>query len=392
MELFKFIDFIVIREGEESLLNLCENIRSSKNFGNIPNLIWRNNDKIIYNDNKAINNLDVLLTPDFSDFKLDEYYFPEVILPISSSRNCPWEKCKFCALNAQYNKKYRERSISNVINDLKNLKEKYNVNNFLFTDSELTANRIKKIGQGIIENNLNIYWGGFARPTKYMNYDVLKTAYDSGCRILIFGIESLSDRYLKFVNKGTSFKSIINVIKNTNKLNLYISCFMLCGIPTQNKEELLNDMKLIKNLQMKHKNISVMWCLFNLDKYAPFYDEREKYGIKVDKKRILFSMENGKKVYGEGTLEYHYINEGIYDLLKNPNSPYINSYQEAYSSLRSLEAEFHINENDRSFFHTICYFLDEGTLLLYAKKFSSRSSSFYHQLKLRAKNFLVKSF
>jgi len=129
MEHFDFIDFIILKEGEIGLSELVKSLERDKNFDSIPNLVWRSSRGIVFNQEKYVDNLDDLPTPDFSDFNLDKYYFSEPILSIGLSRNCPWNKCKFCQLNMQHGR-YRQRSIDKVINDFKTLIDKDNIKNF----------------------------------------------------------------------------------------------------------------------------------------------------------------------------------------------------------------------------------------------------------------------
>lgn len=374
MKSFEFIDFIIVKEGEEALLELIKNLGDEENHRNVPNLVWRKNEEIVFNKEKIIDNLDELPTPDFSDLKLNEYYFPELILPLSSSRSCPWMRCKFCSLNIQYGGKYRQRSIRRVIEDIRMLKEKYGASNFFFTDSEITATRLKEIGQAISNAGLQVYFGCYSRPTKDFNIDVLKAAYEGGCRLLHLGVESLSDRYLEFVNKGTTFESILNVLENTSKLKIEILCNMLGGIPTQTKEELLTDMKGIAALQKKYDIFSVIYSLYNLGEHQEFYIERKKYGIEVIRRIPAF-----KKAYLNVWLEYRYADRSSYDLLTTSDNPEINSVAEAEVLLTKKWTEFGINEKNYQFIFLINNFLFE-TYLLYSKNVSRPTGSLHNRM------------
>ncbi|RLG98665.1 hypothetical protein DRO28_02255 [Candidatus Bathyarchaeota archaeon] len=370
MECFDFIDFIIVKEGEKALLELVKKIvEKDDDYSNVPNLVWRRKGKVVFNRESMIEDLDTLPTPDYSDLELKNYYFPELVLPVSSARNCPWKLCKFCELNAQYGPKYRKRSIDKVIEDLKSLKERYNASNFLFTDSEVTSSRLKELSQAIIDSGLKIYFGCYARPTKSLSLDVLKVAYKSGCRFLMLGVESLSDRYLKFSRKGTTRESIIEVIKNSYKSGIKLLCYMLCGIPTHTREELLSDMKEIADLQKRYKIFSVVYCLFCLGKHQEFYREKEKYKIEVVRKTPVFSPVNSKEIYLESWLEYRYPDRGAYDILKDDDSmPELTSLSEAYEKLMKMTEKFELNgsQKNRAFLSTINNFLFE-TQLLYAK-------------------------
>ncbi len=365
METFKFIDFIIVKEGEKALLELTRNLQRESNYGTVPNLVWRRNGRILFNELEVVNDLNVLPTPDFSDLKLKDYYFPEIILPISASRGCPWAACKFCQLNVQYGGRYRERSVENVIVDLETLNKKYNVKHFFFTDSELTAARLKEISIAISNADLQIYFGCYARPTESLNFEVLESAHRGGCRFLMLGVESLSDRYLRFVNKGTKYSSIVAVLKNANKFKIQLLCYMLFGIPSQTRKEFLEDLANISSLQKQFNIFSIIPCLFRLGKHQMFYRDRERYGIKIGKRREKFSTVTSRKVFMDSWLEYSYGEKGAYDFLGNSEYATSASYRIAVETLKELIRHFKINGDDELFLDTINGFLFE-TQLLYA--------------------------
>jgi len=382
MDVFDFIDFFIVKEGEEALLELVQKM-PNENYDKVPNLIWRKNGKISFNKEIPITDLDKLPTPDFSDFALDEYYFPELILPISASRNCPWGICKFCALNTNYTGKYRVRSVKHILGDIRSLQEKYGVKYFFFTDSEIAPRRFKEIGQAISEAGVEAFFGCYARPTKSLNFEALKAAYEGGFRYLHVGIESFSNRVLGNISKGTTRDSIQTFLKNANDLNMTVLCYMLATPPTQTREELMNDLKEIAFFQRKYKNILlVTYSVFNLGKFMRFFDERKDYGIKITEKIPAFEPISSKKVYLENVIQFRYDSNGPYDILGNDHHQICYASQ-AQNLLDKKMKKLGINQKDAIFINLINNFLFE-TQLLYAKRFAEslpqRMSGFVKQL------------
>jgi biotin synthase-like enzyme len=367
MEAFDFLDFIVIKEGEEALLELIKALDGKIDFEQVPNLVWRKNGEIIFNSEKIIENLDELPTPDFSDLRLNSYYSPELILPISSARGCPWNLCKFCQLNIQYGGKHRQRSIEKVVNDIKILKQKHKASHFFFTDSEISAARLREIGQSLSKENMQIYFGCYARPTKDLNWEVLNAAYQGGCRFLQLGIESLSDDYLRLVQKGTTRESILDVLRNADKLGIGLLCYMLGGIPSQTSQELLSDAKEITALQKQYNIFSVMYCLYSLATFQQFYLERERYGIEIAGRRIAFSTKDLEIVHMNDTLQYNYKDRTAYGLLKDCDCIEVDSPLMAVMQMAKMNQLLGINGDNISFISIINDLLFE-TQLLYCIK------------------------
>jgi|GEM_PF-2290711 len=367
MNAFDFVDIMVLKEGEESIVSLLSNTHN-KNYDKIPNLVWRKGSKTIINEIKYIEDLDSLPTPDFEGLKLNEYFYPEIILPIATSRGCPWSRCKFCQLNIQYSGPHRERSIGKVIADMCYLKNKYNATNFFFTDSEISAKRLKMLGEAVISSKLKIYFACYARPTKNLNLEVLKIAYKAGGRFFQLGVESLSDPLLRFVNKGTSVESIQEVFRNIDKLKMKSLVYMLACIPTQTRKELLDDFRRINFMQKKYNIFSVIYCLYSLAIHQDLYAELKDRGVNIGHYKSDFNTMHGRVVYSTDMLQFSYKSRGAYDILTDPREGIrITSYKDGLDRLMRLRDKFQLNSKQGDFILNINNFLFE-TQLLYARE------------------------
>ena len=367
MNAFDFVDIMVLKEGEESIVSLLSDTHN-KNYDKIPNLVWRNGFKTIINEIKYIEDLDSLPTPDFEGLKLNEYFYPEIILPIATSRGCPWSRCKFCQLNIQYSGPYRERSIEKVIADIKYLKNKYNAANFFFTDSEISAKRLKMIAEAVVSSKLKIYFACYARPTKNLNLEVLKIAYKAGARFFQLGVESLADPLLRFVNKGTSVESIKEVFRNTDKLKIKNLVYMLACVPTQTRKELLADFRRISFMQKKYNIFSVVYCLYSMAVHQDLYAELKNQGVAIGRYKSDFNTIYGRRVYSTDMLQFSYKSAGAYDILTDPREGIRSiSYKDGLDRLMRLRDKFQLNSKQGDFILNINNFLFE-TQLLYAKE------------------------
>jgi radical SAM superfamily enzyme YgiQ (UPF0313 family) len=358
---------MVLKEGEESIASLLSNTHN-KNYNKIPNLVWRNGSKTIINEIKYIKDLDSLPAPDFEGLKLNEYFYPEIILPIATSRGCPWSRCKFCQLNIQYSGPYRERSIEKVTADIRYLKNKYNATNFFFTDSEISAKRLKILAEAVINSKLKIYFACYARPTKNLNLEVLKIAHKAGARFFQLGVESLTDPLLRFVNKGTSAESIQEVFRNIDKLKMKSLVYMLACIPTQTRKELLADFKRISFMQKKYNIFSVIYCLYSMAVHQNLYAELKNQGVTIGRYKPDFNTIHGRRVHSTDMLQFSYKSTGAYDILAYPREGIrIISYKDGLDKLMRLRDKFQLNSKQEEFILNINNFLFE-TQLLYAKE------------------------
>lgn len=125
------VDFVAIDEGESTLVELCEALKTNEkviSFEDIPNLAYRKDETIVYtNPGRAIADMDLLPMPKRELFHMERY---QKVINILSGRGCPGS-CVYCAATVLSGKKYRSRSTENVFLEIVLLKylfgEKVNV-------------------------------------------------------------------------------------------------------------------------------------------------------------------------------------------------------------------------------------------------------------------------
>jgi ribosomal peptide maturation radical SAM protein 1 len=239
MRNFREIDFIINGEGEESLFRL---LNSSKNFHKIPNLIWRNGEKVVINKiTSQIKNLDILPFPDYSDyFKLvrnrDFHKNLSFILPIETSRGC-WftPKCYYCNYNCVW-VGYRAKSKQRVLRELNYLSCRYKLKDFYFVDSIINP-RVKEIFTALSKLGKGFTFSGayFRVPT---NKDFLEILLQGGVKNINIGIEAFSTRLLRKMAKGTTVIENIQALKWCEEFGINLAYNLIPRFPTEEKEDI----------------------------------------------------------------------------------------------------------------------------------------------------------
>jgi radical SAM superfamily enzyme YgiQ (UPF0313 family) len=136
-------------------------------------------------------------------------------------------------------RKYRTRSISNVIDELEYLIEKFKVSDISFVDDNFTMQneRVLKLCEEIKKRNFSFEWGCSARVDQ-VSGGILKVMKSAGCRDLFFGIESASQHVLDLVRKRFKIQEAKKAVKTAEKIGIRTHCSFIIGLPGESAKSL----------------------------------------------------------------------------------------------------------------------------------------------------------
>ncbi|MDO8593091.1 MAG: radical SAM protein [bacterium] len=264
---------------------LREIIKARPNFPSVPNLIWRNRDKIEINPIEVVDNLDEIPFPAWD--LMDPRTYPEAphggffksfpTAPIIITRGCPMQ-CTFCSGKSVTTKKIRARSAENVIAEIKLLKEAYGANDFLIEDENFTLHRglVYEFCHKLLEEKLNITWScpsGVRLDT--LDLDMLRLMEKSGCYSLSVGIEFGSQRIHDLTKKHLTIATIKAKIALLAQTGIKVTGFFMFGIPGETKAEMLETIKLAKELNIQRAQFNNFMPLPG----SQLYDQLKQQGL-----------------------------------------------------------------------------------------------------------------
>ena len=378
LKAFPYIDFIASGDGEEVLYRLATEY---SNYQSIPGLIYRSENKIIWNKSDSVIDINNLPIPTYEQFYNDLAETSEQIkqyfihfrgrLPIEISRGCWWNRCTFCNLNIQH-QKYREKHVDKIIEEIKILSKQYKMLRFQIIGNTLPKENYRLLFDRIIELEKPFTFFAETRAGQLTSEDYTSLK-EAGFTEIQTGIESFGSHYLKKMNKGTRVIDNIAALKFcvengiVNKYNLivnypneepvdfeetkktiniiksYLDPPQLCplrvfyGSPIQQHPEQFN----IKTLE-----------LTEIDKimYTPEVLENGINFVYDFKRKIDFGTNNWMELYKEWTIERK---QRIEKAMKSiyPIDEYVFYFVDAGSYL-----EIYDNRN----IQTLCYHMLEG--------------------------------
>jgi radical SAM superfamily enzyme YgiQ (UPF0313 family) len=126
-----------------------------------------------------------------------------------------------------------------MFEQIKQLKNKYKTNDFVFCDSLINYNNawLSEFCSLVIENKLNIKWQAQMRVDKSFSLELGKLMEKSGCYNLFIGLESASDNVLAAMNKGFTQKIALSFLEKLKQAGLQFEISLIFGYPTETEKD-----------------------------------------------------------------------------------------------------------------------------------------------------------
>ena len=231
-----FIDYVIIGEAELTLKDILDGVPDNEILG----ICYRENFQPVKTEKRPFNeNLDALPFParhlvDNSIYKRPDNGKAQAVVKVA--RGCPFH-CFFCLATPVSGAKVRTRSPENIVAELKECVEKYNIKNFLFWSDIFNFNRewTLELCQKIIESGLKITWSSNTRADT-MDEEMARMMYKSGCRLVSIGVESGSQKMLDNIGKKITLDDIRNTVKILKKNKIKIYNYFVIGLPWETEE------------------------------------------------------------------------------------------------------------------------------------------------------------
>lgn len=234
--LFSLIDSIILYECERPFTRLAEVLAAGKKPDDVPNLAYWCDGKMRVNPICEPEDIQALPAPCFKDFPFEKYFFPEKVIDYLISRSCYWGHCSFCSIGAP-RRSYRCRKVNYVLDDLTSIQTQTKARFFRFRDQLLSPSYLSQFAQGVLEQGLDIIWTCRARFEPGFTTELLSTLQQAGCIAIWFGLESVSERLLNLVRKGTQRETIERILDNCGQAGIKARLLTIVGLPTETEQE-----------------------------------------------------------------------------------------------------------------------------------------------------------
>jgi len=242
-------DYLCIGEGEEAALEVLNSLEDENKIsdGAISNIqIKAGAPPKLRRPVAPIDDL-----PFIARDLIDEKYG---VIHITTQRGCPYP-CTYCAAGAiddlyENTEYFRRRSVGNVIDELREISKRCQLNYVVFLDDTFTINKKwvnefcriygKEIGVGFSIN---------ARA-ETVSRDLITQLAEAGCRHIIYGVESGSERVRReILNRRIDNLRFIEVFNWTKESKILATANYMLGMPGETAEDIEQTFLLHKRIE-----------------------------------------------------------------------------------------------------------------------------------------------
>jgi radical SAM superfamily enzyme YgiQ (UPF0313 family) len=123
-----------------------------------------------------------------------------VFNPIQTTRGCP-HGCTFCTTPAIFGRKFRQRAIPDIVEEMREAKERFKTGTFIFSDDDVAGNHAWAMELFEAITPLKIRWASQCDILISRNDKLLAAMRASGCQGIILGLESPNAATLRQAGK-----------------------------------------------------------------------------------------------------------------------------------------------------------------------------------------------
>jgi radical SAM superfamily enzyme YgiQ (UPF0313 family) len=338
------VDALCIGEGEQATVDLLDALQAGADITAIPNWHVKSRDGSIHrNAPRPLLDEAGLDALPFADRKLLYDAHPASahtrIRPIITGRGCPYD-CSFC-FNKAYadlypgSKRTRQRSVGNVLQEIKEVRDRYGLSFIIFMDDTFIINRawLRKFTARYAEE-IRLPWWCQVRAN-LVDEEVAYLLREGGCVSVSYGLEAGNERLRnEILNRHMSREQILNASRLLREHHIVFSTNNMLGLPGGNLATDLETLDLNIQARPAYANVFLFQpypktemgeMAFAMGMMDGTFDDLTgsvsdstviKFASPADKRQI----ENLQKLFAL-TVEFPWLRGMVRHLIKLPSNP-----------------------------------------------------------------------
>jgi len=253
----RYVDFVVRSQGERSLLELIDALKTGRALSSVGGLSWKDGSgRVIHNPVTVPTPLDELPDLPYTRVPMNHYLHPTYLgrrtVAHNSSFGCPFS-CSFCAVVAMSNRRWLAQSPARIERVLRQLVTDYGVDAVMMHDMDffISEARVAEFAERIDE--LGLAWWGLGRIDTLMRYSdaTWRSMARSGLRMVFSGAESASDETLRAMNKGgtSAAELALDLARRMRDYDVVPEYSFVLGLPPDPLEDLARTFEFVRRIK-----------------------------------------------------------------------------------------------------------------------------------------------
>ncbi len=380
------VDIINIGEGDESFIELVENIKRGESIDKIRNIWLKSDGKIIKNRLRQLVDLRDLPFSDFSVFKIQDIIdLRNGWIDVLIGRGCNYN-CTYC-FNKAYKETYKKNGnidiskkyircydFDKVIRELKAIVRKYkNIKRISFVDDNILDYPGIEEFLLIFHKEINLPYN-INTHINSINERIIQILEETKCILMRFGLESGDENLRKMVlNRKVNNEKIFKTLEIVNKYNIKTASYNMIGLPFEKEENVLKTIEVNSRIS---PNL-VRFSFFYPYKGTELFDVCEKNNLLPDDYKTnevmnfdsesILNFDHGFKLFLTKTFKY-------FDIYLNYFNPATQNY---YKDLIACISECDNKSWNDNGFHSYI---------------STENSNITESLKAKGQSYYLKTF
>ncbi|MBN1369089.1 MAG: radical SAM protein [Dehalococcoidaceae bacterium] len=246
---YRSVDAMIASDGEFPLEKLLCQIKSGRwQPWEIAGVSCLKDDRLIQIPPAAGPELSRMAWSVYDPALIGRLAMPEI--GITQARGCYWGKCVYCDYIEIYrgNPRFRIRSPRDFVAEMEFQMEKHGVDSFSVITEAMPPAFAEKISRLIISKNMKLRWHSFAMVDRRFTRELLQLMTAAGCEFLVIGVETMTDRVLKLMNKMAGRQDNIDFLMRAKQAGMNIKINVIPDLPTTTFSESIESLKTCEQL------------------------------------------------------------------------------------------------------------------------------------------------
>lgn len=273
-----YVDFVVKGQGEDTLLELLEALRGSRDFSRIRGLAFKDQFGLhVHTGERPLKAPDEFAWPPYHRLDLSKYiartFLGSRTAVHQASIGCPF-RCNFCGVVPVYDREKME-SPARTAAILDHLQSTYGVNAVQFYDNNffLREDHARELAGRI--QPLNLRWWCEARVDIVLGYsdDTLRKLRAAGCVMIFFGVESGSDAALRQMKKQLTAEETIALARRIREFGIVPEYSLIFGNPENAEQDVAENIAFARRIKQANPDVEIV-----VQTYVPTPQRNGAYG------------------------------------------------------------------------------------------------------------------